>query len=87
MEYSLWDSLFKLHRRCLSRNRNIYLRLANKIRFTVGNIVESVMQYDAVNARCTDVGQQNSCKILADDAKSLIELYRSNPTRQQRNEI
>ena len=45
----------------------------------MGNIVESVMQYDAVNARCTDVGQQNSCKILADDAKSLIELYSSNP--------
>ena len=45
----------------------------------MGNIVESVMQCDAVNAHCTDVVQQNSCKILADDAKSLIELYSSNP--------
>ena len=36
-----WDSLSKLHRHCLSRKRNIYLRLANKIRFSVENTVES----------------------------------------------
>ena len=61
----------KLHRHCLSRKRNVHLRLANEIRFSMHG------QCDAVNANCIDVVQQNSCKISADDAMSLIELYRS----------
>ena len=35
-----WDSLSKLHRQCLRRKRNIYLRLANKVaKFESTNIL------------------------------------------------